>query len=92
MNIGTLGGENYLNSSDYKRTKPKRKVRSFLVSERFLLTIIKILASDATIMRRKVMNIKSFLDIIDRDYYEKDKFQDLFSQKSHTQTGTYHAE
>ena len=73
MNIGTLGGENYLNSSDYKRTKPKRKVRSFLVSERFLLTIIKILASDATIMRRKVMNIKSFLDIIDRDYYEKDK-------------------
>ena len=73
MNIGTLGGDNYSTTSDYKRTKPKRKIRSFLVSERFLLTIIKILASDATIMRRKVMNIKSFLEIIDRDYYEKDK-------------------
>lgn len=73
MNIGTLGGDNYSTISDYKRTKPKRKIRSFLVSERFLLTIIKILASDATIMRRKVMNIKSFLEIIDRDYYEKDK-------------------
>ena len=73
MNIGTLGGDNYSTNSDYKRTKPKRKIRSFLVSERFLLTIIKILASDATIMRRKVMNIKSFLEIIDRDYYEKDK-------------------
>ncbi len=73
MNIGSLGGDNYSATTDYKRIKPKRKIRSFLVSERFLLTIIKILASDATIMRRKVMNIKSFLEMIDRDYYEKDK-------------------
>lgn len=72
MNLGTLGAPTYNTTSDYKRTTPNRKLRTYLVSERFLLTIIKILASDAMIMRRKLINIKKFLDVIDRDYYRKD--------------------
>jgi len=73
MNLGTLGtSAQGSNVSDYKRTTPNRKLRSYLVSERFLLTIIKILASDVVIMRRKLINIKKFLDMIDRDYYQKD--------------------
>lgn len=52
----------------FKR-KPRKKYKSYLVSERFLLSIIKILASDTTIMRRHLINIKRFLDVIDRDFY-----------------------
>ena len=48
----------------FKR-KPRKKYKSYLVSERFLLSIIKILASDTTIMRRHLINIKRFLDVID---------------------------
>ena len=71
MNLGTIGKENnnYENGS-FK--KSRKKFRSYLVSERFLLSIIKILASDITIMRRQLINIKRFLEVIDRNYYESD--------------------
>jgi len=47
----------------------KKFFRSHLVSERFLLLIIKVLASDIGISRFELTNIKRFLEIIDRDYY-----------------------
>ena len=68
--MGTLGS--YDSTTDYyefKRRKPNKKYRSHLVSERFLLMIIKVLASDITVNRRSLTNIKRFLTIIDRDYY-----------------------
>lgn len=67
MNLGPMGQQSDYNSN--LKRKFKKKYRSYLVSERFLLSIIKILASDATIMRRQLINIKRFLDVIDRDYY-----------------------
>lgn len=70
MKIGTLGS--YVSSTDYseyKRKRPNKKYRSHLVSERFLLMIIKVLSSDITVNRRSLANIKRFLTIIDRDYY-----------------------
>ena len=65
MNLGPIGQQSDYNSN--LKRKFKKKYRSYLVSERFLLSIIKILASDATIMRRQLINIKRFLDVIDRD-------------------------
>ena len=70
MKIGTLGSYNSISDySEFKRRKPNKKYRSHLVSERFLLMIIKVLASDITVNRRSLANIKRFLTIIDRDYY-----------------------
>lgn len=70
MKIGALGSYNSSTDySEYKRKKPNKKYRSHLVSERFLLMIIKVLSSDITINRRNLTNIKRFLSIIDRDYY-----------------------
>ena len=71
MNFGTIGKENN-NYENGAFKKSRKKFRSYLVSERFLLSIIKILASDITIMRRQLINIKRFLEVIDRDYYESD--------------------
>ena len=70
MKIGTLGSyDSTTDYSEFKRRKPNKKYRSHLVSERFLLMIIKVLASDITVNRRSLANIKRFLTIIDRDYY-----------------------
>ena len=70
MKMGTLGSyDSTTDYSEFKRRKPNKKYRSHLVSERFLLMIIKVLASDITINRRSLANIKRFLTIIDRDYY-----------------------
>ena len=65
MNIGTV-------STTTNQYKNRKKFRSYLVSDRFLLCLIKILASDTTIMRRQLINIKRFLDVIDRDFYFND--------------------
>ena len=67
MNIGNISQTN--NQTGYKS---KKKFRSYLVSDRFLLCLIKILASDTSIMRRQLINIKRFLDVIDRDFYYND--------------------
>ena len=70
MKMGTLGSyDSTTDYSEFKRRKPNKKYRSHLVSERFLLMIIKVLASDITVNRRSLANMKSFLTIIDRDYY-----------------------
>ena len=70
MKMGTLGSyDSTTDYSEFKRRKPNKKYRSYLVSERFLLMIIKVLASDITVNRRSLANIKRFLTIIDRDYY-----------------------
>ena len=70
MKIGTLGSyDSSTDYSEYKRRRPNKKYRSHLVSERFLLMIIKVLSSDITVNRRSLANIKRFLTIIDRDYY-----------------------
>ena len=70
MKMGTLGSyDSTIDYSEFKRRKPNKKYRSHLVSERFLLMIIKVLASDITVNRRSLANIKRFLTIIDRDYY-----------------------
>ena len=71
MKVGaTLGSYDTTNDySEYKRKRPNKKYRSHLVSERFLLMIIKVLSSDITVNRRSLANIKRFLTIIDRDYY-----------------------
>ena len=70
MKMGTLGSyDSTTDYSEFKRRKPNKKYRSHLVSERFLLMIIKVLSSDITINRRSLANIKRFLTIIDRDYY-----------------------
>lgn len=70
MKMGTLGSyDSTTDYSEFKRRKPNKKYRSHLVSERFLLMIIKVLASDITVNRRSLANIKRFLTIIDRDYY-----------------------
>jgi replicative DNA helicase len=71
MNLGTIGNTtvNYDNNG-FK--KSRKTFKSYLVSERFLLSIIKILSSDITIMRRQLINIKRFLDVIDRNYYSSD--------------------
>ena len=59
--------------SEYKLNKKRNtKIKSHLVSERFLLSIIKVLSSSLTIRRRSLNNIKRFLDIIDRPYYCRD--------------------
>lgn len=60
--------------STYKQNKKSKysKIRSHLVSEKFLLTIIKVLSSGIPILRRSLMNIKRFLSIIDRKYYSAD--------------------
>lgn len=71
MNIGTMSSGNQSNGTKYQY-KSKKKFRSYLVSDRFLLCLIKILASDTTIMRRQLINIKRFLDVIDRDFYYND--------------------
>ena len=70
MKMGTLGSyDSTIDYSEFKRRKPNKKYRSHLVSERFLLMIIKVLSSDITVNRRSLANIKRFLTIIDRDYY-----------------------
>ena len=70
MKMGTLGSyDSTTDYSEFKRRKPNKKYRSHLVSERFLLMIIKVLASDITVNRRSLANMKRFLTIIDRDYY-----------------------
>ena len=70
MKMGTLGSyDSTTDYSEFKRRKPNKKYRSHLVSERFLLMIIKVLSSDITVNRRSLANIKRFLTIIDRDYY-----------------------
>ena len=70
MKIGTLGSyDSSTDYSEYKRKRPNKKYRSHLVSDRFLLMIIKVLSSDITVNRRSLANIKRFLTIIDRDYY-----------------------
>lgn len=59
--------------SEFKLNKKQNyKIKSHLVSERFLLTIIKVLSSSLTVTRRSLNNIKKFLDVIDRKYYCRD--------------------
>lgn len=59
--------------SEYKLNKKQNyKIKSHLVTERFLLSIIKVLSSSITVPRRALNNIKMFLDIIDRKYYCRD--------------------
>lgn len=57
----------------YKRRKSNKKFKSHLVSTRFLLILIKVMASDLMINRRVLNNIKRFLGIIDREYYSVDE-------------------
>lgn len=56
----------------YKSGKANKKIRSHLVSERFLLSMIKILSSNLLILRRTLTNMKRFLNVIDRRYYSQD--------------------
>ena len=72
MRIGQINSNN-ASSNKYRKRK---KFRSYMVSERFLLSIIKILASDNTILRRQLINIKRFLDVVDREYYASDNHID----------------
>lgn len=58
--------------SEYKQNKKGNHFRSHLVSEQFLLTIIKVLSSNLNILRRSLVNIKRFLDVIDRKFYCRD--------------------
>ena len=72
MRVGQINSNN-VSSNKYRKRK---KFRSYMVSERFLLSIIKILASDNTILRRQLINIKRFLDVVDREYYSSDNHID----------------
>ena len=72
MRVGQINSNN-ASSNKYRKRK---KFRSYMVSERFLLSIIKILASDNTILRRQLINIKRFLDVVDREYYASDNHVD----------------
>ena len=72
MRVGQINSNN-ASSNKYRKRK---KFRSYMVSERFLLSIIKILASDNTILRRQLINIKRFLDVVDREYYASDNHID----------------
>lgn len=72
MRVGQINSNN-ASSNKYRKRK---KFRSYMVSERFLLSIIKILASDNTILRRQLINIKRFLDVVDREYYSSDNHID----------------
>ena len=58
-----------MNYEEKEKISANKKYRSHLVSERFLLMIIKVLASDIIVNRRSLTNMKRFLTIIDRDYY-----------------------
>lgn len=60
-------------ATSYKSNKNNSgKVKSHLVSERFLLTVIKVLSSNISLSRREITNIRKFLSIIDRKYYSVD--------------------
>lgn len=72
MRVGQINSNN-ASSNKYRKRK---KFRSYMVSERFLLSVIKILASDNTILRRQLINIKRFLDVVDREYYASDNHID----------------
>lgn len=72
MRVGQINSNN-ASSNKYRKRK---KFRSYMVSERFLLSVIKILASDNTILRRQLINIKRFLDVVDREYYSSDNHID----------------
>lgn len=72
MRVGQINSNN-VSSNKYRKRK---KFRSYMVSERFLLSVIKILASDNTILRRQLINIKRFLDVVDREYYSSDNHID----------------
>ena len=72
MRVGQINS-NSVSSNKYRKRK---KFRSYMVSERFLLSVIKILASDNTILRRQLINIKRFLDVVDREYYSSDNHID----------------
>lgn len=67
MNLGTE--ENLIT---YKSGKIDKKMRSHLVSERFLLSMIKVLSSNLQILRRSLNNMRKFLNSIDRKYYSRD--------------------
>lgn len=70
MILGSLEEDSF---SEYKINKKNEyKIKSHLVSERFLLMIIKVLSSSLIVKRRTLNNIKKFLDVIDRKYYCRD--------------------
>lgn len=62
--------------SGYKYRKNKGKqgghIRSHLVSEKFMLLLIKILSNTDSIHMRPLYNMERFISKIDRDYYFKD--------------------
>lgn len=60
--------------SNYRKNhkKSKNKIRSHLVSERFLLLLLSILSSKDMLHMRSLHNIDKFLSEIDREYYFKD--------------------
>ena len=73
MYIGTLSDSNDESFKLYKKRKNVKKFRTHLVSTRFLLILIKVMASDIMINKRILANIKKFLAIVDRDYYAADE-------------------
>lgn len=72
MYINTLSDSNDESFKLYKKRKNVKKFRTHLVSTRFLLILIKVMASDILINKRILANIKKFLAIVDRNYYSAD--------------------
>lgn len=73
MKIGEVNDDDEDLFATYKRRKQTKKFRTHLVSTRFLLLLVKVMASDILINRRILTNIKRFLAIIDREYYSVDE-------------------
>lgn len=55
-----------------RQNSSKGTIKTHLMSERFLLMIIKVLSSKIIFTKRYLLNIKRFLEAIDRTYYESD--------------------
>lgn len=60
--------------SNYRRSfkKSTGKIRSYLVTERFMLLLIKILSGTDSIQMRSLHNMDRFISSIDREFYFKD--------------------
>ena len=66
-------------SYNYKSRKQNKKIRSYLVTERFLMAMIKVLASNIIITKRSLANMKRFVNVIDREYYSQEvNFEAMF--------------
>ncbi len=59
-------------TSSKKKIKVVKGYRPSIVNERFLITMLKTIASDKPVTKRTVNNIWYFLSVIDRSYYSRD--------------------